>query len=37
MFPLMLNAALPVGATFSTFISSGFSPATLFKYLVSVS
>ena len=37
MFPLILNAALPVGATFTTLTSSGFSPGILFKYLVSAS
>ena len=31
MFPLILNAALPVGATFNTITSSRFSPGTLFK------
>ena len=37
VFPLILNAALPVGATFNTLTSSGFSPGTLFKYLMSAS
>ena len=37
MFPLILNVALPVGATFSSLISSGFSPGMLFKYLVNAS
>ena len=37
MFPLMLDAALPVGATISTFASYGFLPGMLFKYLVSAS
>lgn len=37
VFPLILNAALPVGAVFRTFISSGFSPATVLRYLSSPS
>ena len=37
VFPLMLTAAFPVGAALITLISSGFSPAMLFRYLISAS
>ena len=37
VLPLILNAAFPVGTTFSTLMSSGFSPYTLFKYLIKAS
>ena len=34
VFPFMLNAALPAGADLTAFTSSGFSPVTLFRYLI---
>jgi len=37
VFPLILKAAFPVGAALITLISSGFSPATVFRYLISAS
>jgi len=37
VLPLILNAAFPVGATLNTLTSSGFSPGTLFKYLIKAS
>ena len=37
VLPFILNAAFPVGAVFTTLTSSGISPATLFRYLISAS
>ena len=37
VLPLILNVALPVGAILTTFTSSGFSPAILFRNLIRAS